>query len=101
MANGRTRRVIHIEPTDEQWAALDHIYGGYTPFVAVITDEHGQPSGSLYAERIVDDNEIQLYTIAPDGSYTYEELEGLGYGWTKYDEGGEEIKDEDDEEEDA
>lgn len=93
------RRIIHIEPTAEQWATIDSIYAGYTPFIAAITDEHGDPTGSLWAERIVDDHTVELYTIAPDGSFTYEELEGLGYGWTKRDENGEEIVDDDQEEE--
>lgn len=87
------RRVIHIEPTDEQWAAIDYIYQGYTPFVAQVTDGHGEPTGSLWAERVVDDSIVQLFTICPDGSYAYEELEGLNQGWTRYDEGGGEIVD--------
>ncbi len=90
------RRIIHIEPTDEQWAALDEIYAGCTPFVALITDEHGEPTGDLWAERVVDDSEVRLYTIRPDGSYTYEELEALHHGWTWYDAAGNEIGDEED-----
>lgn len=86
------RRIIHIEPTDEQWATINYIYAGHTPFLAQITDSNGEPNGSLYAELIVDDHTVRLYTIAPDGELTYEELEGLNQGWTKYDEDGNEVE---------
>ena len=85
------RRIIHIEPTEEQWAAIDYIYQGHTPFVARVTGDDGEPTGSLWAERVVDDSIVQLFTIDPDGSYSYEELEGLNQGWTRYDQSGDEI----------
>lgn len=88
------RRIIHIEPTDAQWDAIDYIYQGGTPFLAHVTDEHREPTGSLYAERVEDDNIVQLFEIAPDGNYTYQELNGLNRGWTKYDEEGGGIDDE-------
>lgn len=90
------RRIIHIELTDAQWAAIDYIYQGGTPFLAHVTDEHREPTGSLYAERVEDDDLVQLFEIAPDGSYTYQELNDLGGGWTKYDQDGEEIEEEGD-----
>ncbi len=88
------RRIIHIEPTEEQWLVIDEIYGSSgTPFIAAVTDEQGEPTGDLWAERIVDDFEVRLYTIRPDSSCVYEELEGLNRGWTRYDEGGGLIED--------
>lgn len=85
------RRIIHIEPTEEQWEVLDELYGLGTRFVASDTDEHGEPNGTLWAEVVEDDHTVRLYRVAPDGSYTYEELEGLNQGWTRYDADGSEI----------
>lgn len=88
------RRIIHIEPTEEQWLTIDEIYGSLgAPFIAAVTDEQGEPTGDLWAVRIVDDFEVRLYTIRFDGSCVYEELEGLNLGWTRYDEGGGLIED--------
>lgn len=84
-----TRRIIQIEPTDSQWEVIDELFGLAAPFVAAVTDEHGAPTGELWVERIVDDSEVRLYTVQPDGSYVYEELSGgLHHGWTRNDEAG-------------
>lgn len=69
-------RVIHIEPTDAQWATIDGITGGHHPFLVPVGE------GVLHLEHTVDDTSVRLYVIQPDGSYTYEELEGLGQGWS-------------------
>ena len=92
------RRIIHIEPTDAQWEVLDGIYDRGTMFVANDTGRGSEPTSVLWAELIVDDSEVRLYRIEPDGSFTYEELEGLNHGWTKYDQDGNEIEEDDDDE---
>lgn len=73
-----TRRIIQIEPTDSQWVVIDELFGLAAPFVAAVTDEHGAPTGKLWVERIVDDSEVRLYTVQPDGSYVYDERSGGG-----------------------
>ncbi|MBL3698994.1 hypothetical protein [Leucobacter luti] len=85
------RRIIHIEPTDAQWETIDELTAPGTAFVANQTDEQGEPTGELWLERTIDDRQVRLYSIAADGSFTYEELEGLGYGWRQFDEHGTEI----------
>lgn len=93
-ADSVASRVIHIEPTGEQWATIDELTAPGTPFVAAVTDEQGGPTGELWLERIIDDSEVRLYTVQPDGSYACEELsDGLHRGWTRYDEDGNEIDD--------
>lgn len=69
-------RVIHIEPTDAQWVTIDEITAGHHPFLMPVGE------GVLHLEHTVDNTSVRLYVIQPDGGYTYEELEGLGQGWS-------------------
>ncbi|MFV0434323.1 MAG: hypothetical protein ACK5LO_10115 [Leucobacter sp.] len=78
------RRIIHIEPTVQQWAVIDELSG---PSPVVTTGE----DGAVVLIRIIDDQDVLIYDIAPDGSYTYEELEDFGCGWTRFTAGGEVI----------
>ncbi|EGV41605.1 hypothetical protein CgS9114_02313 [Corynebacterium glutamicum S9114] len=34
--------------------------------------------------EVVDDSEVNAYTIAPDGTLVSERLEGLGQGWSQF-----------------
>ncbi|GFK17961.1 hypothetical protein [Corynebacterium glutamicum] len=40
--------------------------------------------GVLFAVEVVDDSEVNAYTIAPDGTLISEKLEGLGQGWSRF-----------------
>lgn len=40
--------------------------------------------GVLFAVEVVDDSEVNAYTIAPDGKLVSERLEGLGQGWSQF-----------------
>ncbi|NLA66434.1 MAG: hypothetical protein GX862_11100 [Leucobacter sp.] len=78
-------RIIHIEPTEAQWAAIDYIFEGLTPFIAAETDAHGEPTGTLFAQRIIGDQSVQEFRVQADGQYSYDELNDLHQGWTRYD----------------
>lgn len=47
----------------------------------------------VHVAEIIDDNEVNTYVVAPDGSYIRETLEeGLHNGWTAYNENDEELE---------
>lgn len=80
-----TRRIIHIEPTEQQWAVIDEL-SGQSPVVTAGED------GAVVLTKIIDDQDVLIYDIAPNGSYTYEELEDFDCGWTQYNPDGEVIE---------
>lgn len=65
----------HLTP--EQQDVLD---GLFSPFISA------RPSGEgadVHACVIRDDNLVETYIIAADGSYTCERLNGFGQGWSE------------------
>lgn len=50
----------------------------------------------ILAYEVIDDYQVTLYSIAPDGSYTYESLEGFHQGWHEYTSEGVPIEEQDD-----
>jgi len=71
------RRVIHIEPTNEQWLTIDLLVSN--PRLTA------NDNGNISLYRIVDDALVELYDIEPNGAYTYESLQGFHQGWTTFD----------------
>ena len=76
------QRVVHIEATAEQWATIKEIVGTRAPF---LTRANGLDLRLLHTR---DDEAVELYLIHANGSYTYETLNGLGQGWSSYDQQG-------------
>lgn len=72
-----TTRQIVIAPTPEQWTVIDELFGSGAPFLA-----NGE-GGHVWAEVVIDDICVRMYDIAPDGMYTFEELEDWGVGWSR------------------
>ncbi len=40
--------------------------------------------GVLFAVGVIDDSDVNAYTITPDGTLVSERLEGLGQGWSQF-----------------
>lgn len=53
----------------------------------------GQPTSALWLDRIVDDSEVRLYTIATDGFVCVRRVQRPGPRVDPRDEGGDEIND--------
>lgn len=83
---------IVINLSEGQRNVLD---GLRSPHVEAISKDEDQ---MILAYEVIDDNQVTLYSIAPDGSYTYESLEGFHQGWHEYTSEGEPIGDQDDDE---
>lgn len=80
---------IIINITDAQQAVLN---GLRAPSVEA---ENTPENQLIRAYEVIDDNQVTLYSIAPDGTYTYESLEnGFNQGWTTFDSDGQVVKDE-------
>lgn len=48
---------------------------------------------NLLAYVVTDDRAVELFNVAPDGSYTYESMvDGMHHGWTTFDEQGREVE---------
>lgn len=65
----------HLTP--EQQDVLD---GLFNPFVSARSSGEG---ADVHACVIRDDNLVETYVIAADGSYTCERLNGFGQGWSE------------------
>lgn len=73
---------ITIRLTDEQRAVLDTICD---PVVTARVPTVGQePDRVIVAYEIFDDKSVKAFVIAPDGTYTYDVLNDLGRGWTRF-----------------
>lgn len=68
---------IEIVLTPEQQRVLD---GLFNPFVSARSSGEG---ADVHACVIRDDNLVETYIIAADGSYTRERLNGFGQGWSE------------------
>ena len=78
-------KTVTITMTDEQARSLSLLDN---PFVQA----HGR-GDDLLAYVVDEDSSVELHTIAPDGSYTYESLvDGMCNGWTTFDETGREVE---------
>lgn len=76
-------KTITITLTDPQAAVVDSLYAPHLN----IPDAEGE--GEITVYEVMDDNYVRLYTIAPDGSYSYESLEdGFHRGWTAFNSDG-------------
>lgn len=69
------RRIIRHEPTEAQWNVIDSLSD---PYVSARGSENGE---ALQVYEIVEDSEVNLYTIQPNGEYIIESLVGLYNGW--------------------
>lgn len=69
------RRIIRHEPTEAQWNVIDSLTD---PYVNARGSENGE---ALQVYEIVEDSEVNLYTIQPNGEYIIESLVGLYNGW--------------------
>lgn len=69
------RRIIRHEPTEAQWNVIDYLSD---PYVSARGSENGE---ALQVYEIVEDSEVNLYTIQPNGEYIIESLVGLYNGW--------------------
>lgn len=77
------RRILHIEPTDAQWRAIDSLHN---PFIQVEGESTDDGPVLLRVTEIIDDFEVAVSTIDPDGDIvTREVLNGYHQGWTAYD----------------
>lgn len=78
-------KTITVTMTDEQARSLSLLDN---PFVQA----RGR-GDDLLAYVVDEDSSVELHTIAPDGSYTYESLvDGMCNGWTTFDETGREVE---------
>lgn len=68
---------IEHHPTPEQQEVLD---GLFNPYVPARSSGEG---ADVHACVIRDDNLVETYIIAADGSYTCERLNGFGQGWSE------------------
>lgn len=69
------RRIIRHEPTEAQWNVINSLH---EPYVNARGSENGE---TIKVYEIVDDNEVNLYTIQPNGEYIIESLVALNHGW--------------------
>lgn len=79
-------KTITITMTDAQAETLESLGDA---FVQTRQDD----SGNVLAYIVEDDSSVELYTIAVDGSYTYESMvDGMHHGWYTFDEEGREVE---------
>lgn len=72
-------------------AQLEVLKSLHTPHINLSSDRQAYLEQTLTALEVKDDYQVRLYTIAPDGNYRYEDLNGFNQGWTAYDKNGTEI----------
>lgn len=76
--------VISVTVTPEQRELLSQLYNPYV--------KTGDQPGQIYVYEIRDDSYVRQLIVDPDGSYTYEALNnGLGGGWTAFDQHGRQL----------
>lgn len=69
------RRIIRHEPTEAQWDVIDSLFD---PYVKARGSENGE---IIQVYEVIDDSDVNLYTIKPDGEYVIESLVALNHGW--------------------
>lgn len=69
------RRIIRHEPTEAQWDVIDSLFD---PYVKALGSENGE---AIQVYEVIDDSEVNLYTIQPDGECVSETLVALNHGW--------------------
>lgn len=69
------RRIIRHEPTEAQWDVIDSLFD---PYIKARGSENGE---TIQVYEVIDDSEVNLYTIQSDGEYTIESLIALNHGW--------------------
>lgn len=77
---------IVLSMTEAQKEVLDSLGNAY------VAAQH-RPGEHLLAYVVTDDRAVELFNVAPDGSYTYESMvDGMHHGWTAFDEQGREVE---------
>lgn len=81
-------RSFLYQPTPAQWAVID---GLHNPFIQACAEVSADQPRSVFVQEVKDDYQVRVYNIAPDGEYTFEELNGFHQGWGRYDSDGDQL----------